>query len=180
MGFDFEEFVENVRQAAKSSDPNQSVRALLEQCVANPEPIIDATPDDGDDEINLFEDDALSIWRCRFQPHVVMPPHEHLLDVHIASYSGGEKNILFRPVNDQLRHEKTTVVRPGVVLSLASDCIHAVTAEGDAPSLALHVYMGPLMRLKRSLFDWDTGQKIEFSMENFDALKRQASALPAY
>ena len=180
MSFNFEKFVEDVRKEAKSADPNQSVRALLERCVAEPDPIIDATPNDGEDEIMLFEDETLSIWHCRFQPHVVMPPHEHLLDVHIAVYSGGEKNIFFRSIDNELKHEATKVVRPGEVLSLGSDCIHAVTAEGDASSLALHVYMGPLMRLKRSLFDWETGQKIEFSMENFYKLKRPTSALPAY
>ncbi|NNF79499.1 MAG: hypothetical protein HKN05_15845 [Rhizobiales bacterium] len=180
MKFDFDEFVSQVRAAAKEPDPNRAVRGVLEGCVSDPEPIIAATPEDGEDEVNLFEDEALSIWRCRFQPHVVMPPHEHKLTVHIAVYSGGEKNILFQPNDGQLKHENTTVIGPGEVISLEEDCIHAVTADGESPSLALHVYMGPLMKLKRDLFDWNTGEAVDFSMENFHQMKRRASELPNF
>jgi hypothetical protein len=34
--------------------------------------------------------------------------------------------------------------------------------------------------IKRSLFDWETGTEIDFSMENFEKLTRPASALPDY
>lgn len=180
MSFDFDDFVAQVRAAASGPDANTAVQALLQTCVSNPEPLIASTPSDGEDEINLYEDEEVSIWRCRFQPHVVMPPHEHKLPVHIAVYSGGEKNILFRPQNGELTHESTTVVKPGEVLSLDETCIHAVTADGDSPSLALHVYMGPLMKLERDLFDWKTGEAVDFSMENFDKMKRPTADLPAY
>ncbi|MEM7429060.1 MAG: hypothetical protein AAF441_23475, partial [Pseudomonadota bacterium] len=163
MTFSFEDFAAAVRDAASSENANTAVRELLTRTVANPEPIIAATRLDGDDEICLYEDDSVSIWVCRFQPHIVMPPHEHLLDVHIAGYSGGEKNILFRIEDGALKHDRTEIVAPGSVLTLSDDAVHAVSAEGDEPSLALHVYMGPLMKLKRALFDWETGEKIEFS-----------------
>jgi predicted metal-dependent enzyme (double-stranded beta helix superfamily) len=180
MSFTFESFVRAVRRAAGESDANAAVRMVLEQCVADPDPIVNATPLDGDDEVMLFEDQTLSIWRCCFQPHILMPPHEHKLDVHIAAYSGGEKNILFQCCEGELRHERTQVVRSGEVLFLDDQCIHAVTSDGDDPSLALHVYMGPLMQLKRALFDWETGDRVDFTMENFDNMKRPASALCAY
>ncbi len=180
MAFSFEKFVTDIRAAAGGPDANANVREELERCLADPEPIIAATPVDGDDEVMLFEDESVSIWWCRFQPHVVMPPHEHLLDVHIGAYAGGEKNIVFTQSGDRLVHDFTHVVKPGEVLSLDRDCIHAVTAEGDVRSLALHVYMGPLMQLTRGLFDWETGEKINFSMENFNQMKRPASALAAY
>lgn len=180
MSFSFDAFVSEVRTAAESPDPSEAVRTYLEKCVSDPAPIIAASPQSGDDEENLYEDENLSIWRCRFQPHVVMPPHEHKLPVHIAVYAGGEKNILFQVKDGKLEHTSTTVVGPGEVLSLDDSCIHAVTAEGGAPSDALHVYMGPLMKLKRDLFDWSTGEPVEFSMENFDQMKRPVSDLPAY
>lgn len=175
MSFSFVSFVSDVRKAAEAPDANAAVRSLLEQTVADPGPIAAATPSDGDDEACLYEDETVSIWWCRFQPHVVMPPHEHLLDVHIAGYSGGEKNILYRTEAGELKHDNTVVVTPGEVLTLDKDAVHAVSAEGDEPSLALHVYMGPLMKLKRALFDWQTGEKVDFTMENFYAMQRPAS-----
>ncbi len=180
MSFSFEGFVDAVREAACEPDANAAVRAVLERCVADPDRIRNQTPLEGDDEVMLFEDDKLSIWRCRFQPQVLMPPHEHKLDVHIAGYSGREKSILFKRRNDQLKFEGTEIVGSGEVLSLDDKCIHAVTAEGDVPSLALHVYMGPLMQLKRGLYDWETGEQVDFTLENFDAMKRPASAFPEF
>ncbi len=40
--------------------------------------------------------------------------------------------------------------------------------------------MGPLMKLKRALFDWETGEKVEFSMDNFYAMQKPASELNAF
>ena len=177
MAFDFDSLVEAVREAARSDRPNEAVRELLLTTVADPQPIIAATDLKDDDEVCLFEDESVSIWVCCFQPHVVMPPHEHLLDVHIAGYSGGEKNILFKIEDGKLLHDETEVVQPGQVLTLGEDAVHAVSAEGTRPSLAIHVYMGPLMKLQRALFDWETGEKIEFSMDNFYAMQKPANEL---
>ncbi len=180
MSFSFDSFVADIRAAADGPDANAKVRAEIERCITNPDQIVAATPADGEDEVMLFEDQSVSIWWCRFQPHVVMPPHEHLLEVHIGAYAGAEKNIVFTQTGGRLAHDFTRVVRAGEMLSLDRDCIHAVTADGDVRSLALHVYMGPLMQLTRGLFDWDTGDKIDFTMENFNQMKRPASALAAY
>jgi predicted metal-dependent enzyme (double-stranded beta helix superfamily) len=64
---------------------------------------------------------------------------------HIAAYDGAEKSILFRRAEGGLKHEETKLARAGEIISLEEDSIHAVTAEGMRPSLAIHVYMGPLM-----------------------------------
>jgi len=93
------------------------------------------------------------------------------MDVFIAGYAGVEKNIMFARTADGLSHQETACVRSGEVLSLGPDAIHAVTAEGDAPCLSLHVYMGPLTRIKRDLFDWKTGERLDFTEERFEAMK---------
>lgn len=179
MGFSFDAFATEVRTAAAGPDPVAATRKVLETALATPAPIIAATDPD-EDETLLFEDETVSVWRCRFQPGVVMPPHEHLLDVHIGVYSGGEKNILFSLSGGRLHHEATHVVQQGEVLTLGADCIHAVSADVDVPSDALHIYHGPLTRLTRGLFDWTSGAQIDFTMENFEAMKRPASDLPAF
>lgn len=180
MSFSFDAFVQAARAAAGSAEPTKAVRALLEETLKEPAAIAAIAPPRDEDEIMLFEDETCSIWDCSFQPHVLMPPHEHRMDVHIGVFQGGEKNILFRREDDGLRHITSKVVRPGEVLSLGADGIHAVTAEGDAPSRALHVYTGPLMQVTRSLFDWDTGAEIAFTMENFHAMQRPDTAFPNY
>jgi predicted metal-dependent enzyme (double-stranded beta helix superfamily) len=129
MRFSFEKVVDDVRHAAGERDIDTAVQSVLMRYVLEPNPIIAATPEDGEDEIMLFQDQELSIWRCRFQPNVTMPPHDHKLPVYIAGYSGGEKNIIFKREDGVLRHDSTHIVKPGEVFKMDDDGIHAVVAD---------------------------------------------------
>ncbi len=143
MAFSYDRFVEEARAAAAGEEPTKAVRALLLRWVQDPDLQAARLPDQDEDEIHLFEDESASIWSCRFDPAVVMPPHEYLVDVHIGVVSGAEKNIFVREEEGGLAHVGSKVVRPGEVLSLGRDAIHGVTADGPGPSHALHVYIGP-------------------------------------
>ena len=74
---------------------------------------------------------------------------------------------------------KSKTVESGQVFSLGADGIHAVTADGNEPSLALHVYLGPLMQVERSLFDWETGEEVEFTMDNFHNMTKASEDFEA-
>ena len=141
-----------------------------------PDPIASAIAEQDEDHIMLFEDDSVSIWTSRFHPTEVIPPHEHKMDVHIAVFRGGEKNILYRRENGVAKHVSSKVVKSGEIFSMGANGIHAVTADGSEPSLAIHVYLGPLMQVERFLFDWDTGEEVEYTMENFENMTRPVSA----
>lgn len=178
MTFSFDTFVDDIRAAVQLPHPDDAVRAVLTDVVADPASVMQATPTDGEDEIHLFEDESVSIWQCRFWPDQVMPPHEHRLRVHIAGYAGTEKNIMFRRDTGALDYDTTRLVRSGEVISLGVDDIHAVSAVGPDPSYCLHVYMGPLTRLTRNLFDWQSGAAVPFTVEQFEQMKRPAGDLP--
>lgn len=180
MSFNYTEFVEKIRAAASSKTPTKSVREELASTLVSAELKSSGLPQQDEDEILLFEDDTVSIWSCRFDPKFVMPPHEHKMEVHIGVVSGHEKNIMFRKDDGALKHIKSLIVKPGEVLSIGADALHAVTANGDTHSHALHVYLGPLTKVKRDLFDWKTGAAIDFTMENFESMKRSHKDLPAF
>ena len=135
--------------------------------------IADAIAAQPEDEVLIFEDETCSIWTCRYNSEVVLPPHEHLMTVHIAVYRGSEVEVLYHRDTDRLRHAKNRVVSEGEVVSLGPDAVHAVTADGGEQSHAIHIYEGPLTQVKRSLFDWTSGGKIEFTTENFHAMLRK-------
>ena len=174
-----EEFVKAAREAASDPEPTKAVRKLLFDTLADGEAIADAIAAQEEDEILLHEDNTVSIWTCRFLPDRVVPPHEHKMDVHIGVFRGAEKNILYRRDAGALKLAKNKTVGTGEVFSLGADGIHAVTAGGDEPSLALHVYLGPLMQVERSLFDWETGDKVEFTMDNFHNMTKDRAAFEA-
>jgi len=170
--FSYEALVADVRAAATRPEPIEAIRAVLHAAIADPAAIRAVYSETEDDEVCLFEDESLSIWRCRFQPTEFLPPHEHKLPVLIAAYSGAEESTMYRREANKLKKTGTLRVRAGEVTLLDEDAIHSVTALDDQPSDAFHVYMGPLMSLKRDLFDWDTGRVVQFTMENFHSMIR--------
>ncbi|MEW7008752.1 hypothetical protein [Lentilitoribacter sp. EG35] len=180
MPFSYSGFVEKMRVAASSQTPTISVREELVSTLASEELQKSGLPEQHEDEILLFEDDTVSIWSCRFNPEFVMPPHEHKMEVHIGVVSGQEKNIMFEQNDGVLKHVKTAIVDSGEILSIDADALHAVTAIGDTHSHALHVYLGPLTKVKRDLYDWTTGSAVDFTMENFEDMKRSPKDLPAF
>lgn len=174
----FTDLVTDIRTVVSRPDHDADLRALLEGSFSSQNEIADAIAATEEDEILLFEDETCSIWSCRFNPDVVMPPHEHKMTVHIAVYRGSELQVLYRRDPDQLRHERNRRVDPHQVLTLSADAVHAVTSGTDKPSHAIHVYEGPLTTIKRDLFDWSTGATVDFSMDNFHAMVRARSDVP--
>ncbi|MEM1108399.1 MAG: hypothetical protein AAGH99_06880 [Planctomycetota bacterium] len=172
MAFTYEGFVAAVQEAASGDKPAEAVGQLMRETLADPAAVAAAIPPRDEDEVHLFEDGAVSIWNCRFQSDVVVPPHEHKMPVWIGVISGAEKNIFYRRDDDGLHEIGTRVIRPGEVVAIGDDAIHAVTAEGDEPSDALHVYLGELTAVERDLFDWFSGEAVEFTMDNFEKMKK--------
>lgn len=173
--FSFETMVQDLRACVGSPDPQAAIRLYLERLVQYPAaPLLTASDQLSDPETLFFEDADLSIWHCRFQPGTMMPPHEHLLPVFIACYAGEEKSVLFQTNDSGLEHIGDLSAHAGDVILLDQDAIHAVTANGDRPSEAIHVYLGPLMTLKRDLFDWESGDAVPFTMDAFESMKRPA------
>ena len=168
-----EEFVDRARDAAASPDPARAVRAVLEEALTDRDAYAAIIAAQEEDEDHLFEDETVSIWTCRFPPSELTAPHEHKLPVQIAVVGGVEKNILYQRRYGELFEAAEKDVHAGDMLSLGPEAVHAVTAGTGEPSLALHVYLGPLMQIERSLFNWRTGQAIPFTMENFQAQSRR-------
>lgn len=170
--FSFDAMVSSIKDRLTAADPQLAIQTYLQDLVRDPAPLLAASDKLSEPETLFHEDDDLSIWHCRFQPDVMLPPHEHLLPVLIACYSGEELSLLYQSGEAGLDQVGEISAAEGEVIALDRDAIHAVTAKGDRPSEAIHVYLGPLMKLKRDLYDWDTGKAVDFTMEAFEGMKR--------
>lgn len=175
-----ENFVELARIAAASDSPTSTIRDLLKSSMSKADDIADAIASLEDDEVMLFEDETCSIWTCRYDPDVVLAPHEHCMSVHIAVYRGAEIEVLYKRESGRLKHGGNKVISAGEVASLGPDAIHAISAEGLGQSHAIHVYEGPLTAVKRSLFDWNSGAEVDFTIENFHAMQRVKSDMEEF
>ncbi|MEP3199117.1 MAG: hypothetical protein ABJO57_14670 [Lentilitoribacter sp.] len=179
MNFNYTNFVSKIRKAASSKNASKTVFDELRATLNDQRLLNEGLPIQDEDEILLFEDDTVSIWSCMFDPQFIMPAHEHKMEVHIGAVTGFEKNIMFEKNGNSLEHTETKIVSPGEILSIHEDAIHAVSARGEKHSHALHVYMGPLTKVKRDLFEWETGQAVTFSEENFESMKRSSKDYPS-
>ncbi len=174
---ELEKLVAGIRKAASTGNATNALRELLLESVLQPNAIAGAIADISDDELMLFEDSSCSVWSCRYSSDAVFAPHEHCMTAHIAVFRGTEVEVMYRRESGEMRHIGNTPVGAGEVLTLSPDAIHAVTADGTEQSHAIHVYEGPLTQVSRSLYDWNTGAAVEFSMENFHAMKRVKSQM---
>ena len=167
-----EELVGKIRNAAAGEESSSAIRTLLQNSQSRKDEFADAIAAMNEDEVRLFEDNTCSVWTCRYHSGVVLAPHEHRMDAHIAVYRGVEVEVFYKRKPGKLHHSGNSPVRSGDVVHLGHDAVHAVTADGDDQSHAIHVYEGELTQIQRSLFDWVTDEEVEFTMENFHAMAR--------
>lgn len=168
-----DELITALREAAVQDDAAKQVKSLLEAAIAKPTEFAAALPHFEDNDTILFEDETVSIWHCRFDPGSTVPPHDHQMTATIGLYRGVEHNHFYRTDADGCAQADTTVtLQAGKVLQMAPRAIHAVSCPVEAACSGIHVYLGKLTTVERSLFDPDSGQRMDFSDENYHQLIR--------
>jgi len=173
--FDLDGLVADLRAAAGSDDARREVREIMTRAFRDPASVAKAIPEfENDDEI-LFEDDSVSIWLVRFVPGIHVPPHDHQTTAVIGVFDGAEINHFYLREPGRLARKSARRVAAGDVIALKPDGIHSVQAADGRPSLGIHVYLGPLTRIERSLFDWDSGAPTPFNEDSFEAMTRPAN-----
>ena len=169
--FDLDTLVAEIKTASRSNDPKKDVKTIMERVFQDTRPIQENIPVFDEDEVNLFEDDAISIWVCRFMPGAPIPPHDHQMDAMIGLYAGIERNRFFKLETSETITESGHVdINPGEILNISPTAIHAVECVSEEPSCGIHVYFGPLQSIDRSLFDQRAGTRLKFNEDTFNRL----------
>ncbi|WP_419905133.1 hypothetical protein [Kiloniella sp.] len=174
--FDLDDLLTRLKKAAITPDAPKAVRVILEQTVSNPEAVACGMPAFAEDEAILFEDETISVWFCRFQPGNSVPPHDHQMSATIGVYLGAERNDFYEndPTNasqGSIRKSGKAELTPGEVLSIGPSAIHSVTCISEEPCCGIHVYLGKLTTVDRSLFNTETNETLEFTDENYHKLQ---------
>ena len=168
-----QQLVDDLKDASRGENALSDVKSILTHFVADPHEAAQHVPDYEDDDCILFEDDHVSIWFCRFQPGVTVPPHDHQMSASIAVYQGIERNDFYqRDEDNKLIKSDQVELGAGDVIQIAPDEIHGVGCTSAEPSCAIHVYLGNLTEVERSLFDIANGQAMPFTDENYEKLTR--------
>ena len=172
MSFCPERFVADLRAAAANDHPVRAVNAVMKETVADPAAVAAGVPDYEGEELALLETEELSVYCARFFAGQLVPPHNHKMPAFIGVYEGTEINQLFRHDDSGLSLVSEKQVGPGETLSIGGEGIHGVYTKDGRDSLALHVYLGSLKTVSRSLFDPESGREMAFTDENYQALLR--------
>lgn len=171
MAFSVDTFVADMREIAAGEDAPKKLRSYIDGLMEDPEDVQKAFPPELTGDQILFEDDTVSVWRTSFQPGVSVPAHDHQMSAVICVYQGAERNDFFEADPEGgLRRSGEVVLTPGSVLSVGPSAIHSVTCTSDEPALGLHVYLGNLTTVERTLFDIDNGTAMRFDDANYEKL----------
>lgn len=167
-----DQLINDLKKASQRDTALEDVRDVMTRFVSNPQDAMSHVPDYEEDDVILFEDDHVSIWFCRFQPGVVVPPHDHQMSATIAVYQGVERNDFYQRDGDGLTPSHQIELGEGDVVQIAPDEVHGVSCSSTMPSCAIHVYLGKLTSVDRSLFDVVDGKAMAFTDENYEKLTR--------
>ena len=169
--FDLDEFITCLRKAVTAPSPAKAIRAEMDRYFENPEAVRQAMPTFDTDEETLFEDETVSIFYCRFRPNYTIPPHDHQTSAVIGIYEGQERNNFFTTAGDAfITKGKSVDMQAGDVLSIGPNAIHTVECTGSTPSYGIHVYLAPLSRIERNLYDVAAQMVIPFTDADFQRL----------
>lgn len=177
------EFVATCRALVVGEHPIAEITQAMELLVADPSALAAQIPEPvmgpgssvaGFDEI-LFEDEFLTVFVVHSAPGVQQPPHDHLISAVIGVYEGIEEQRYFRRDGGSLVRSGGADIVPGDVLTLGPLAVHAISANIDW-CRAVHVYLGALSSIDRSLFDPDTFEEEPMTVERYTEFCRQGAS----
>jgi predicted metal-dependent enzyme (double-stranded beta helix superfamily) len=89
----------------------------------------------------------------------------------IGVYRGAERNDFFENnPNGGIRKSSEVKLSAGQVLAIGPSAIHAVGCASIEPCCGIHVYLGALTTVDRSLFDTTDNAVLKFTDENYQRL----------
>lgn len=174
---EIDQFIADCREIVQGPEPVQGIRAAMAALVEHTDELTRTYPAPTDGKavsgrsVELFEDDTISVMIVHAPPGVIQPPHDHMMSVVIGGFRGQEHQRLFRRVPSgprPIEPSGTGVVGAGDVFSLGPQGIHAIEARGDSWSSAVHVYLGKLSTVDRSLFHPETFAEEPLSLRVYD------------
>jgi predicted metal-dependent enzyme (double-stranded beta helix superfamily) len=154
MAFELNRFIDMCLEGVSDANPLERVRQLLQAAVDDPS-ISTALPKAKEDETLLHESAELTVYSLRLTPCILYPPHDHRMTAVIGLYEGFETNYFFRRDGRRLVSTGVSESCAPEVVVLPPDAIHSVANPGQSYSRAIHVYLGPLTKIARSVWAAD-------------------------
>ncbi len=163
--------------AGRELEPRVRLSRLVKDLVADPDacaalpsdlPRLGATQEgiEVGAEATLYESEDLTLALLDTYPGVVQPAHDHRMTAIIGVFEGEEDQRLFTRHATGIRAAPGRTLGAGQVMTLGPRSIHAISAPGIT-ARAVHVYLGPINTVSRSLFHPDTGDEVPMDTNTY-------------
>lgn len=182
-----EAFVETCKAAVDGDSAREDIRGAMDQLFADPGALAAGIPAFGDDEVAtsprgfrlggellLHKTPNLSVMVLDTLPGVIQPPHDHNMTAMIGVFEGCEEQRFWARTDHGVEQAAGRLLEPGEVITLGERAIHAISSPAHAPARAIHVYLGDIYDVERSLFHPDTLEEFPFEADRYDAFCRPA------
>lgn len=171
VGDALKELIEELKGFVKSNDVSGAVKCL-NKMAADPDDIIAAIPKSDIDEILLYVDDVISVYRIATTPKIMYPPHQHGMIAISAIYKGTETHVFYDLDGENIVERSQVRFKSPAVVDMTVDAIHAICNEDEEPNESLHIYFGDLETQKRTLWDLDGKNPQQYVQEDYESFSR--------
>jgi predicted metal-dependent enzyme (double-stranded beta helix superfamily) len=148
--FETETFISRCVAAVSETEPRLAIKEVLTEAMADPESIAASLPPTRAEIVRLHVSPELTILKVVWAPGMILGPHDHRMWASIGVYTGGEDNSFYRRAGKTLDGSGGKSLRPGDVVLLGDDTIHAVANPTVQFAGAIHVYGGDFFTTPRS------------------------------
>jgi len=181
-------FVTACRDAVDDgTDLPQTVAALLRELVADAAQLAASVPPFSDDEVKtstrgfrlggehvLHRSDDLTIMVLDTLPGVLQPAHDHAMNAFIGVFEGCEEQRFWARTATGIESATGRLLEAGEVVALGERAIHAISAPAGVRARAVHVYLGDIYDVERSVFEPDTMVEHPMTSDRYDEFCRPA------
>ena len=176
-----EKLVATCQAALDSDSPHQTIHAAMVELFADPTALAAQIPHFTDDDVDTsprgfrlggehiaHQTDDLTVMVLDTLPGVLQPPHDHSMNVVIGVFEGTEEQRFWARTDDGVAPAAGRSLETGDVIPLGARAIHAISAPAGQAARAIHVYLGNIYDVERSLFDPTTLEEHPFTGERYD------------
>lgn len=180
-----EQLVTDCQAALGHDDTRARIHQLVQAVVAEPAKLADQIPAFASGEVEVsprgfrlggehivHQSPDLTVMVLDTLPGVEQPPHDHAMPAFIGVFAGCEEQRFWTRTDDGLVPTTGRLLEAGEVVAFGVRGIHAISAPDHAPARAVHVYLGDIYDVDRSVFHPDTLEEFEMTSDRYDEFCR--------
>jgi predicted metal-dependent enzyme (double-stranded beta helix superfamily) len=180
-----EQLASDCQAALAHEDPRAEVHRLMQALFSDPDALASQIEPFAADDVEtsprgfrlggehiVHQSADLTVMVLDTLPGVEQPPHDHAMTAFIGVFEGCEEQRFWTRSDEGVVPTTGRLLEAGEIVALGTRAIHAISAPDHSPARAVHVYLGDIYDIDRSVFDPDTLEEHPMTSERYDEFCR--------